>query len=365
MLRFLLSVFLFCAISINAQKDKTKSYDFDFSFYKGTILEHNPDIAHLITDHPTGFIASVNFKTFGNKKWQQLYNYPDLGFSIAYQDLKNFYLGENYGFYGHYNFYFFKRKLQFRVAQGIALINKPYDRDSNFINNAYGSKLESSTYLKLNYKRNNIYKNLGFEAGFTIIHYSNASFTAPNNSTNTLTVNAGLNYSINYTGNENYRNDNYTLKYSEPIHYNFSFMLGANETNIIGLGKSMFYNLSAYADKRINFKSALQLGFDFSLAYFLKDYIKYQSVAFPEGEINGDEDFKRLGIFVGHELYLNKLSVLTQLGYYLYYPFEYQGRVYTRIGLKYHITKKWFTSVTVKSHSATAEGVEFGIGIRL
>ena len=124
---------------------------------------------------------------------------------------------------------------------------------------------------------------------------------------------------------------------------------------------------SAYADKRINRKSALQFGADIFFSNFLKELIYYRSVAFPELDVSGDEDYKRVGVVVGHELFINKTSLLTQFGYYVYYPYDFEGRTYLRIGLKRYVGKKgkWFGAMTLKSHGAKAEAVEFGIGARL
>ena len=93
--------------------------------------------------------------------------------------------------------------------------------------------------------------------------------------------------------------------------------------------------------------------------------IRYQSLAFPELEVSADDDYKRVGVFVGHELFINQMSVISQLGYYVYYPFDFEGRVYNRIGLKRYFGDNIFAAITLKSHGAKAEAVEFGIGIRL
>jgi len=65
------------------------------------------------------------------------------------------------------------------------------------------------------------------------------------------------------------------------------------------------------------------------------------------------------------QLFVNDWSLVTQLGYYLYYPYDFEGRIYNRIGLKYYFSEKWFGAFSVKSHLAKAETLEFGIGIRL
>ena len=59
------------------------------------------------------------------------------------------------------------------------------------------------------------------------------------------------------------------------------------------------------------------------------------------------------------------MSILTQLGYYVYYPFDFEGQVYNRMGARYYFTKNIFGSVSVRSHAAKAEAVEFSIGYRL
>jgi len=364
MKKLLTLIFIVSSLMSFAQEDpKVSTIDADF-FY-GTILEHNPNISHLITGHPTGLILSYNRKTFGFKDWESRYNYPDWGLSLAYQDMKNESLGENYGLYAHYNFYFLNRNLNFRIAQGIAYTTNPYDKETNFNNSAYGSDILSSTYLMLNYKKENLFKGFGLQAGISLIHYSNANFRAPNTSTNTFAFNIGANYSFNSEKEPEYIASSEVKSYKEKIKYNLAFRTGLNESDVIGIGQFPFYIVSAYADKRLNRKSAIQFGADIFFSKFLEELIYYYSVAFPEFDVSGDEDWKRVGIFVGHELFINKMSVVTQLGYYVYYPYDFEGRFYNRVGLKRYFGDKIFGVITLKSHGAKAEAVEFGIGIRL
>ncbi len=357
-------LFILITFRLFAQ-DGTPSFELDASFFYGTILEHNPDIAHLITEHPSGFMLSYNKKTYGLKDWESRYNYPDWGFSYIYQDMKNQYLGENHGVYGHYNFYFLKRNMMFRIGQGLAYTSSPYDKNDNYLNNAYGSKFLSTTYVMLNYKKENIFDGFGLQAGISIIHYSNANFKAPNSSTNTFAFNIGANYMLDHENQPDYIESTEDKKFTEPIKYNVAFRTGINESDIIDTGRFPFYIVSAYADKRINRKSAIQAGTDVFFSKFLEELIYYYSVAFPEFDVNGDEDWKRIGVFVGHELFINKMSFETQVGYYVYYPYDFEGRIYNRIGLKRYFGEKVFAAITLKSHGAKAEGVEFGIGVRL
>ena len=357
---------LLCSLCGWAQQQKADAvYTLDANPFYGSIILHNTDISHLIRQHPTGVILGLSKKTFGNREWEQEYGFPDTGFSFIYQNMKTTTLGENFGLYAHYNFYFLKRRMQFRIGQGIAYNTNPYDKNQNFRGNAYGSHLMSSTYLMLNYYQEDIYRNLGFRAGISLVHYSNANVKAPNTSTNTFAFNAGLIYRIGEPQSFIIREKAPKEDFREPLRYNLVFRSGLNESDVINSGQFPFYILSAYVDKRFNRKSALHIGTEVFFSNFLKELIRFQAISFPELSVSEDTDFKRVGLFLGHELFVNKMSVITQLGYYLYYPFDFEGRVYNRIGIKRYFGNKWFGTITLKSHAAKAEAIEFGIGIRM
>ena len=362
-MRYLSCFFLF-VLGYTVTSQNTKHDFLDANFFTGNIAVHNNNILPLITGHPNGLIASWSRKTFGEKEWEQRYGYPDWGFTFSYQDFQNQSLGHNYGLYAHYNFYFFKRNLMFRIGQGLAYASNPYDRVGNNRNVAFGSDILSTTMIMLNYKKERLIGNFGLMAGVSLIHYSNANIKAPNTSVNTIALNVGVNY--NFTNEDpDYQ---YTLTketYTEPIKVNLVFRTGVNESDVVASGQFPFYIFSAYADKRLSHYSAIQFGAEVFFSKFLEELIYYQSVAFPSRGVSGDEDYRRVGLFVGHELFINKLSVVTQLGYYVYYPYDFEGRIYIRAGLKYYVYKKWFAALTLKSHGARAEAVEIGIGIRL
>ncbi len=367
--------YIFCLLIVStwtqltlAQQNEVRFFSVEADYFYGSILEHNPDIAHLITGHPEGVILSYNRKTYGFNEWESRYNFPDWGVSFLYQDLKNPFLGETYALLAHFNWYFLNRNLFVGVGQGIAYASNPYNSETNYNNNAYGSRFLATTVFRANYTRENIYNGFGFHVGLGLIHHSNGNFKSPNSSTNTLFFNTGLSYefdSVNFpvlipVGSW------WSSNYEERIKYNLVFRTGINEADVNGLGQTPFYVISAFADKRINYKSTFQVGVDAFFTRFLIDFIEYQSIAFPEKGIDGGEDYRRVGVFVGHELRFNKLAFVTQLGYYIYWPISYENRIYNRLGLKrYFYEDRFFAAITLKAHYAKAEAVEFGIGIRL
>lgn len=356
----LFSVFCFL-FSVKGISQNYLSLETDY-FY-GNIMEHRSSIKHLIKGHPEGIIVTFNKQTFGEKQWEALYNYPDYGLSFTYQDMKNEVLGKQYSLYGHLTFYFLNRHLALRIAQGVTYNTNPYDKDTNFRNVAYGTRFMPSTYFMLNYKKQNLYKSWGFQTGISLHHYSNARIKAPNTSTNTIAFNFGLNYDFNSENPEytTYEKENFT----EQIKYNFAFRSGVSSSPIVGMKSFPFYVFSAYADKRISRKSAVQLGADLFLMEYVKEYIYFHSVAYPEGYQNPDVDYKRIGIFGGYEMFLSKLTLEGHFGYYLYAPFPAEAKVYQRIGMKYYFSDKIFGGTSLKTHMAKAEALEFSVGIRL
>lgn len=363
MMRKLYAIFLL--ISSWAWAQHSDTYSVEASYLRGNILPHKDDMFHLIEGHPQGFMLSYVAQTHGAKEWHRAFNFPDYGYYFLYQDFKSQPLGEGYALGAFYNFYFLKRHLQLRILQGVALVTNPYDKVNNSKNKSFGTPVLDNTNFGITYDNQTLLKPIGFHAGMLFTHYSNGRFKSPNSGINTYMLNVGLNY--NLEDKKNIVNDSTRVSntFSEPIRYNLVFRTGINESPIIRSGQRPFYHLAFYADKRLNRKSALQLGAELFVTNSFKEYIKYYSVAYPDKHIDPNTDFKRVGVFVGHELFVNQLSLEAQLGYYVYQPFKKDVAIYDRIGVKYYMSDKWFSSFTIKTHMFLAEAIEFGIGVRL
>jgi len=336
----------------------------DANYFRGNIVKHAPDLGPLITGHPEGFLVSFSRKTFGNKVWERAYNRPDYGIYVLYQDFKNEHLGSTYAVGLHYNFYFLNRKLIFKIADGIAMVSNPHDNETNNKNIAFGSKFLGNVNLSLNYKTK-IIDHLSVLTGFMFTHFSNARMKSPNRGINTFNVNLGLTYDLDKNAYSIKDTSFFSLKFKEPVKYNLVIRTGNNESVVVGSGIHPFYHIGFYADKRLNRKSAVQFGTELFLTQSNIDFIKYQSVAYPELNIDPTTDYKRVGVFVGHELFINRISLATQIGYYVYKPFKYDTAWYDRLGMKYYISNQIYTELAIKTHGFLAEALEFGVGVRL
>jgi len=354
---------LLCASPIVAQTEVNSPYFVDANYYYGSLLVQNKDVAQLNRNQPEGFIVGFNKKTSGQKYWQQEYGYPDWGVSLGYQNFNSDVLGQNISAYGHFNFYFFARKLQFRIAQGFGINTNPFDLDTNFKNNAYGSRLIAASYFLLNYQQKNIYKGFGVQAGLSFVHHSNGSFKAPNSGTNIFAVNMGVRYDFDEMEPE-YIPLEEKQNFSEPLHYNMFLRGGINESDYVGLGQHPFLVLGGFVDKRISYKSTFQLGAEIFFSKFLEKEIEYRAVTFFDEDFAAT-DYKRVGVFGGYELRISKFAIPIQLGYYVYWPSKYESPVYERVGIKYYFSNTIYGVASVKAHGANAEAIEFGVGIRL
>ena len=358
MQKLLLKIYLLiglCFLLIPTVKGQTYV---DVNYFKGSIVAHKKEIVPFITGNPEGFMLSWNKKTYGSKQWHGLYNYPDYGISMSYQHLKNPILGENIGLYAHYSFYIFKRQLMLRVGQGIAATNQPYSVNKKNI--AFGSKLLSGQYFMAQYKKTNLLSNWGVQAGLLFLHFSNANAKSPNAGLNTTALTVGVNYDLN-KNEPAISPEKPILPVDKTINFNLLFKTGMSTLDILDTGQHAFYIASAFIGKRLNIKSGLQLGAEAFFANYLKTYIKLVH-PIKEG-VEADDDYRRIGVFGGHELFMGKTSLVTQVGYYVYYPFPFVDRVYLRTSIK-HSFKNIFISLAIKTHGIKAEAMEFGVGYK-
>ena len=362
MKKFYYLLLLISGVTIAQQKD---NYAIEASVLRGNVLPHRDDVAQLVNGHPEGIMVSFLVKSNGSKEWHHAYDFPDYGVYFLYQDFKSQPLGQNYSVGGLYNFYFFKRRILFSLAQGIAMTTNPYDKISNSKNKAFGSQFMANTNIGFNYDNQTLLKPIGFHAGLLFTHYSNGRIKSPNSGINTYGLNVGFNYNFNAEKTRIVDTARIEKIKHQPLHYNFVVRSGVNESPLIRSGQRPFYHIGFYVDKRLNRKSALQLGTELFLTQSFKEYIKYFAVAYPEMNIDPNTDYKRIGIFIGHELIINKISLEVQLGYYVYCPFNRDIPIYDRVGLKYYFTNNFFGGFTIKTHLFLAEALEFGIGVRL
>ncbi|MDN5202895.1 acyloxyacyl hydrolase [Fulvivirgaceae bacterium BMA10] len=359
---FLFFCLIFKANSQTQETTKPYTYTVGGNVFKGFIMKHDEIIGHLVQGHPTGFELFINKNTYGNKDWEHRFNYPDIGVSLTYFDLKNETIGKVISATSYLDFYLRRKRKSnviLKIGTGLAYNTNPYNRETNNKNNVISSRLSFALQGRIGYhfKLND---RLKLTSSLTLSHFSNGAFRLPNKGINIVSANFGTSYKLERTSPELSPENNQTTISSE-IKYNINLSAGVKEVIPVGSKKYPFFTLSMYADKKINTQSALNLGMDFFYSLAVKQEVK------TDRDLAGDDnpDFKQVGLVVGHELFVSKISLLTQLGIYVYKPYKSTGQpIYQRYGLKYYLNNKYYAGVLLKAHLGVADNVEWTFGIR-
>ena len=344
-----------------SQENENKyTYSAGGNIFKGFIYRHTKSIGHLITEHPTGFELYAYKSTYGDREWQSLYNYPDIGVSLVMVNYHNPELGKSIATLIYNDIYLTSHSksnhLKLKIGGGLAYHTKHYDEYTNPRNNILSTDFTYALQMRLEYGvALNKWK---LTSALTLNHFSNGSIKKPNKGVNVPSVSLGISRQIS----------DYKLEYQNPdpvpfdrnIHANINLATGFTSTDIARDKIFMSYNLSFYIDKRISRRSIVNAGVDFFANYAVKEFIKY------DFKIDGPvPDFKRIGLVAGHEFFMGRTAVLIQMGYYVYRPYKYDSLLYQRYGLKYFISDRYFTSIYLKAHNGNAEMAEWALGIRL
>ena len=348
-----------------AQENNAKyTYSSGAEIFSGFIVKHHDVIGDLIKGHPSGISLNFSRNSYGDKAWEQRYGYPTLSASLTYYDLKNDdELGKivsiNVGLGFHLNdITSSKNDIQIYMGYGLGYFNNPYNSENNNKNKVISSHLPWSVNLKMGYNRQ-IGNRLNLGAAILVSHFSNGSRSVPNYGLNMVSVNIGAKY-LFQVDKPIYQKDLKLVKsYNSKSYFNVDFRMGATAKKPVGAGASPYFAMSVFWNKRLNNKSILDAGIE----GFMNKGIEAE-IANNQSLIEGDPDYKAVGLMVGHELILEKLAFVTQVGFYIYKPFNPTENIYTKIGLKYYFTDNIFGSFILKTHYGVAEVMEYGIGYR-
>lgn len=346
-----------------AQEAAPANLAFGANGFHGFVFKHSNVIGHLIEEHPSGFELYLNRHTTGRKYWEKLYNYPDVGWSLSFFEMKTPQLGEFITAVSYMEFYLNNREknknfLKWKIGTGFVYATEPYDAVNNNKNNVVSTALSYTIQTRMTYDIR-LSQHFRLQSALGVTHFSNGSFQNPNKGINIVTANLGFSRNLYRTSLEYKDPEPPELDSSPGV--NITLMTGLNETSSGVRKKFPFLTISAYVDKRMNHKSALSVGIDAFYMPKVREEIK-NDVNIPQDD---NPDFKRLALTVGHELFVSRFSVLTQVGAYVYSPYPAPAGLYQRYGLKYYFTSRWFTGIYLKSHYADAEAGEWVIGIRL
>lgn len=352
-------IFLLFSLSLKAQQ-----YDWHLNgqVIKGFILQHNEHVAHLANSHPYGIELSLQQKLNGKREWESFYNKPIVSYGLSYYNLKNPKLGHLIIGSAAMDLPLRrteKTALYFRIGTGLVFSTNPYDRETNNQNNMVTSTISFLLQTRLTYEIQ-LNEQISLTPNLNVTHASNGAQQSPNRGINIITANMGVSYKIKSQQAEESRE----IKPLDKTPYQLYLLLsGGRNTKTLQVREPLpFFNVLLFGQKYINEKSDLGIGLEYFHSYSLKKQL--ETDWFRQNDGGTIPDFKRFALLVGHELKFGKLGFITHLGVYLYNPSKSNMPIYTRFGLRYQFHENIMAQVALKTHAATAEQAELGIGWR-
>lgn len=341
----------------------SQSYDWwiNGQAIKGFILPHNDKINHLISAHPEGFEINLQQELNGKRYWESIYNKPVANYGLSYYNLNNDeQLGRLFIASAAMDLPLSRKKntaLFIRIGTGLVYCTNPYDRELNNQNIMISSSVSYLLQTRLTYEIK-LNENFKLTPNLNITHASNGALTSPNRGINLVTANLGLSYRI--VKKEASEIDALvTIPEEDPYKFYILVVAGKNTKTLQVRDPQPFFNIMLMGQKTLNPKSDLQFGVDYSHNNGLKQEIK------SSWRLTDEErkvDFRRVGLLFGHELKAGNLGFIAQLGVYIYNPSNSRMPVYQRYGLKYQLKDHLIVQTSLKTHAATAEQAEIGLG---
>lgn len=347
---FLLIFILLIQISSKAQRNKLF---FDFTGGGGRLTPHHPVLTNLAG--PVGFYnARLGFKTQGQKEWQRIYNYPEIGIGLSHNNLTKSFLGNPTALYSFMNLKLLplpKFKLNLGMHIGLAWGFNPYS-EQNPENIAISSKCTAYASLNLN-TAFRICENFELLLSTGGYHYSNGNLNKPNKGINLLGGETGLRYTLPGSTTELNTEPVFPIEKKAAL---IAFGACGTKKEATTTSQHPVGSCSIGYYRTISHKSrwaaGVDLFYDEGALYFSgKDYQLKNVLA--------------EGLFGGHELTFDKFSIVTQIGIYVRNPSPNDPFYYERLGFRYIIAKRIIPSLSLKAHELKIDFVEWGIGFVL
>jgi len=344
-------------IKVKAQEQNLGHWQIGANYSRSFIIKHAPDIGHLITGSPEGFNLFFEQTPNGSKAWHQAYRFAPVGVAVGYFDLKNDDLGDLIHTSVYLNLPIVSSefsKLHFMIGSGLGFATEPYHRELNNKNLIFGSRLSFMLTGNLNW---NIMlpEGWGLRSGLMINHFSNGAIKLPNKGINMVGFELGV--SKGFQGSSTSQEQE--VKESKPWEFIVQLSGGASQPYVFPEKRYPFYHLGLYTSKRLGTFNRLVFGVDGFYNLGVEEEIRAHFILRNQPSL---PDFKRFGIVLGHELWMDRLALSIMIGRYLYEPFPAFTSFYQRYGLKYRLGNKVHISASLKSHAGRAEGIEWGVG---
>ena len=334
-----------------------------------------PILETSIEKYPfTSLEFRLGFSSYGKKKWQQVHNYPDFGigyYQCRFVPLENP-VGQPRAIYAYYNQILLSSgrfSLNYDLSTGLAFHFEEYDPVENRSQFAIGS--EYNMHFSFGVEgRINLTESVILGVGANNTHFSNGRIRTPQRGMNLVSLNSSIN--ILFIDPVSRKRSGYSKKSVLPqnIVHDLTGFIPRWEYYIIANAavatpehkysdRELVYSIfttSLIAGRHYSYKGKIIAGIDFFYDESLSE--RYD---IPVDEISW-ENKTYYGLVAGHELMINRVTLVTQMGI----PLDNRnvsGKWYGRFGVRIDLIRNLFIRGTLKvPDSWKADFIEWGIG---
>ena len=245
-------------------------------------------------------------------------------------------------------------QLDYQITAGLTYLTDVFHLYDNNLNIAIGSHVNLHFSTQLNY-RWIITRHFEWTSGLSFSHFSNGRVELPNLGLNYISVFTGLKYTPGQSIPVYPPRD--IPDYEKHFEHILVMSFGVKQYDITDedyyLVQSLFYDLGRRLKPHMKISVGTDLFFDGSS----RNHFENNGI-----EDYGIPDMYCLGVHGGWHLSYRKLTMLVMAGYYLVKVIPTPSPVYSRLGLQYNCTEHILVNVSLKSHNAVADFVEWGVG---
>lgn len=324
-----------------------------FRYNYGFIIQHKQDMDQLVSGHVPAYELYYRYNFSGLKEWEKFFNYPHAGAALQVLDFNNSKLGSAWSLIPYMSFPLRKSRiaeLHLRSGFGLAYNTQVFDLDENRKNGVISTRINAAIQFSLQ-AHWRIIPEAELLTGISFTHYSNGAFKEPNAGINLASATIGLN--VNFGRPVKVNHNSFPIV-DKRWRYLVTIAGFAKEIKPVEGPKYAAISLSGNALKRFSPKSSWGGAFD----------IMYDASLTERARI-GMRELRtplRSGLALCYELHVGKISIPIQQGIYYLNPIKVDGILYQRLGVRYHVNKKWQAQCLLKTHMASADYIELGIG---
>ncbi|HAI77310.1 MAG TPA: hypothetical protein DCM08_13825 [Microscillaceae bacterium] len=334
---------------------QSKSWAAEAHYHRGIVLPVDKFTPHLTTGNPQMVTLRWMKQTQGRKAYDQVWNFPKIGFALGGIDFDNPQLGHALTLMACSDFSLWRTRfstLHFGIGLGVGFVTNPFDRQTNAKNIMLGSVVNSAWSLGLTYEVC-FAQAWRLFAGVSITHLSNGALKLPNLGVNMAMAQIGVGYRPAQALQKVAKDSLLPRKHGWQFH---TFWVGGALEQYPTNGPKYFVSTLQVAwGKRFGRVFAWQLGLEWN----------YNSIWLSFNKDNEQLRFNpnRWAISGGLEAIAGRLSFLFQWGYYIFKPQPLDNIFFQRYALRYVFKRPaWWAMWSMKSQLGSVDNFEFGLG---